>query len=896
MSGGTILINTGGTNTGLGESFGLSNVAGGQTIMSNGTIVFQNSSSNAVDMDFGSTNIGAMNSANYNVSGGTVQFGNASSTASWAYTFVGWPSTNYPNVVIDGSGAFSQKLQLVAGPKNFQFLSLTIKTNTTFDTEDYFSGGASNTLTLTGADASGNAFYNAGAFTCRTGIVEFNSTSAQKIDGTLTTAFYDMTMKNTGVVTLVHSATAHTLTLNAIAGAVNFTHSAGIDLTTTSDVTINQPTAAVTSSWNINAGTATVGGKLIYAGSSATNIAETSVTTGSLTVTGVASFAATNTTAASQLLNVTTGSITFSSLFTLGTAGGTSGTLAVTGTGTINFNAAPAFTYDNTNSPAFTTVSGSTLNFNGNITGTGAGTLTFNSGSNSIFTASASVTPGTTTLTFGNLQINAAKTVTAAGSFNVSGNWTNLGTAFTPGLNSVTFNGGGAQSINGPTSTTFYNLIIKNTSGVATGVTQNIATQVSHVMTLTTGSYKLNGFILTLQSSATTAISAGSATTYVISEDAGANTSILQWNIGAAAAGNSFIFPFGYSGSYIPFTFAVTTAGAAATTVGLETYHTASNAPLPSGVPAATGMNGLATNSASCNPGAATTILAVNRFWQITVGGTTPIANLTFSYLGAENTVSAACGTNLSAQHWDAANAWWGTLIGGTATMGVVYPGGGAAGVTGAGTGTVSATGADAFSPWVLVSTTNPLPVDLLSFNAVLNSQKQVDITWTTATETNCDYYIVERTGDGATYETVGKVKGAGNSSEQLHYLLCDKKPYDGVSYYRLKQFDFNGQSKIYAPVGINIQSSAAMEIFPNPSHGETLNMKLSGSEFVNKEVLIVVYDMQGRQSFSKVILTGQSGDIIHAIDPENGLAPGVYLITASSDNAIYKQKVIISP
>jgi hypothetical protein len=154
----------------------------------------------------------------------------------------------------------------------------------------------------------------------------------------------------------------------------------------------------------------------------------------------------------------------------------------------------------------------------------------------------------------------------------------------------------------------------------------------------------------------------------------------------------------------------------------------------------------------------------------------------------------------------------------------------------------------------------------------------------------------VECTSDGATYETVGKVKGAGNSSEQLNYLLHDTKPYEGVSYYRLKQFDFNGQSHIYAPVGINIHSSSAMEVFPNPSHGENLNLKLSGSDFVNKEVLIVVYDMQGKQYYSKVILTGQSGDIVHAIDPENGLAPGVYLITASSDNAIYKQKVIISP
>ncbi len=76
------------------------------------------------------------------------------------------------------------------------------------------------------------------------------------------------------------------------------------------------------------------------------------------------------------------------------------------------------------------------------------------------------------------------------------------------------------------------------------------------------------------------------------------------------------------------------------------------------------------------------------------------------------------------------------------------------------------------FSPFTLGTTSiinNPLPIELLSFNASLQGDV-VELTWTTATEINNDFFTIERSQDGNTWEEVGVVSGAGNSTSVRHY------------------------------------------------------------------------------------------------------------------------------
>lgn len=84
------------------------------------------------------------------------------------------------------------------------------------------------------------------------------------------------------------------------------------------------------------------------------------------------------------------------------------------------------------------------------------------------------------------------------------------------------------------------------------------------------------------------------------------------------------------------------------------------------------------------------------------------------------------------------------------------------------------------------------LPITLSSFSAKINDE-QVDIQWSTATEYRNDYFILEKSYDGKSFEFFEKINGAGSSNGPKNYFTVDKHPYDGLTYYRLKQFDFDG-------------------------------------------------------------------------------------------------------
>ncbi len=85
------------------------------------------------------------------------------------------------------------------------------------------------------------------------------------------------------------------------------------------------------------------------------------------------------------------------------------------------------------------------------------------------------------------------------------------------------------------------------------------------------------------------------------------------------------------------------------------------------------------------------------------------------------------------------------------------------------------------------------LPVEFLSFD-VSKKDRSSNIGFSTASETNNDYFTIERSLDGRDFEAIGEIKGAGNSTEQISYTFVDENPLSGVNYYRIKQTDFDGK------------------------------------------------------------------------------------------------------
>lgn len=186
----------------------------------------------------------------------------------------------------------------------------------------------------------------------------------------------------------------------------------------------------------------------------------------------------------------------------------------------------------------------------------------------------------------------------------------------------------------------------------------------------------------------------------------------------------------------------------------------------------------------------------------------------------------------------------------------------------------------------------SPLPVELLTFNAIMNGG-HVDLTWSTSSETNNASFTIERSKDGIAFEAVTSVAGAGNSTQTIDYSETDYSPYPGISYYRLKQTDYNGNITYSDIVPVNYYyGEDGISIFPNPSDaGTPVNMHITGPE--NQQVLVVIRDLAGKEYYSKVIVTA-GNDVLTAIDPEQKLAAGTYIVIASSNNKLYSRKLII--
>jgi hypothetical protein len=92
----------------------------------------------------------------------------------------------------------------------------------------------------------------------------------------------------------------------------------------------------------------------------------------------------------------------------------------------------------------------------------------------------------------------------------------------------------------------------------------------------------------------------------------------------------------------------------------------------------------------------------------------------------------------------------------------------------------------------------NALPVELIDFNANLIDDSKTLIEWSTASENNCDYFIIDKSKNGFDWDYLSKVSGHGNSTQQIDYRIVDNYPTQGITYYRLTQVDFDGNYEVF--------------------------------------------------------------------------------------------------
>jgi len=90
------------------------------------------------------------------------------------------------------------------------------------------------------------------------------------------------------------------------------------------------------------------------------------------------------------------------------------------------------------------------------------------------------------------------------------------------------------------------------------------------------------------------------------------------------------------------------------------------------------------------------------------------------------------------------------------------------------------------------------MPVELMNFDVKLVDDLRALIEWSTASENNCDYFIVEKSNDNIYWDFLVKINGHGNSTEKIDYRVIDNSVKMGTTYYRLTQVDYDGKYEIF--------------------------------------------------------------------------------------------------
>ena len=181
------------------------------------------------------------------------------------------------------------------------------------------------------------------------------------------------------------------------------------------------------------------------------------------------------------------------------------------------------------------------------------------------------------------------------------------------------------------------------------------------------------------------------------------------------------------------------------------------------------------------------------------------------------------------------------------------------------------------------------LPIVLMEFKSSCSSGGVV-LNWITASEINNNYFTIERSLDGINWEVVTIVMGAGNSNQPLHYTATDNDGFRGMSYYRLKQTDFDGKMEYFSPQAINCLTpeSGRISIYPNPTNNYFGFVAAENVDVLSMEVR----DVRGREVLSKTY-NHVEGDVAIKVDVSN-LSPAVYTVSFTTSTDFVHQKLII--
>jgi hypothetical protein len=447
-----------------------------------------------------------------------------------------------------------------------------------------------------------------------------------------------------------------------------------------------------------------------------------------------------------------------------------------------------------------------------------------------------------------NITITGGHIAPVANTINIAGNWNDYGTAgFTEATSTVNFNGSALQTITSPGGENFTNFTVNN-SGVGIQLVNN--TQIATNLTMTQGNINLNGNTLTLGLS----VANNGTLTYSSGTMISTGTFTRWFKTGVIANGSvTGLFPMGTAADYRPFFVSAPVAG-----------------PTTGGTISVSYTDATTNTNVSFADGASTVMVRKDLNWAVTTntlaGGTynLDVQGTGFGLIGAisdlrltlVNSVTGTAGVNA-----------------GTTTNPQINR-----------TGLTLASLSNTFYVGSVNSVSTPLPITLISFKA-FPENGEVELEWTTSSETDNAYFTIQRSKDGLGWENIQKITGAGTIANDQSYTAYDQAPYDGVSYYRLMQTDIDGKQTNSFVISVTLGNKpVSISVYPNPARD---HIKIDFPSIGRYEVDLL--NMAG-QSMNNHVVTTSDNLILNL----SGLKSGIYIVRIMHEGITESKKISV--
>lgn len=189
---------------------------------------------------------------------------------------------------------------------------------------------------------------------------------------------------------------------------------------------------------------------------------------------------------------------------------------------------------------------------------------------------------------------------------------------------------------------------------------------------------------------------------------------------------------------------------------------------------------------------------------------------------------------------------------------------------------------------WMEIVNDVALPIELADFHATPVGE-DVELTWVTNQEINSDYFEIERSSDGALFETLERVEGAGNTTTEQAYKVMDYDPLPGKSYYRLRNMDLDGIETYSEVETVLFGHDDQIDVYPSPAH-EFFNFVYTGEA---GPIHVEIYDLKGARM--QVADFDEVGTGAHTRVDVSELEGGLYMVKFFFNGKQETRKVVVA-